>query len=360
MRKTFPFYTPDFDFDKSISYAVILNMVNRSLFDTTNQPNKSLADANNSTEVKTLANAAAIEALSLFTDEIEKRLLMSKNIDISNTINSILSTAINNDTKDKLFDIVRNFNEIKDTVLQGMEPGDDAISNIRSAVLGDNEGSAVNSVLLLTIYTLDVHTIRKYFTAINTKEMSSNLKMCFRSIGVLGMRHLMTFIIENYLDKYDAKYVSDLREYCQLFCLYISTLADTPPLNGYTSQRAIIMALLKAAYYDGQISRERDFYLDDSLKVMASVGTSRAMNKGPLRNEKDMLYAEAEKVMMDLYDRGFTEQHNKMAEKIIKQDKFKSLGKTRLYEIAKNIARHRGFAIRGQKNVADGGTRSES
>ncbi len=349
MLKTFPFYTPDFDFDKSISYDVILNMVNNSLSDASNKPNKSLVDANNSTEVKTLVNAAAIEALSLFTDEIEKRLLMPTNIDISNTINSILSTAINNDTKDKLFEIVRNFNEIKDTVLQGVEPGDDAISNIRSAVLGDNEDSVVNSVLLLTIYTLDVHTIRKYFAAINTKEMSSDLKMCFRSIGTLGMRHLMTFIIENYLDKYDAKYVSALREYCQLFCLYISTLADTPPLNGYTSQRAIIIALLKAAYYDGQISRERDLYLDDSLKVMASVGTSRAMNKGPLKNEKDMLYAEAEKVMMELYDRGFTEQHNKMAEKIIKQDKFKSLGKTRLYEIAKNIARHRGFAIRGQK-----------
>jgi hypothetical protein len=151
MLKTFPFYTPDFDFDKSISYDVILNMVNNSLSDASNKPNKSLVDANNSTEVKTLVNAAAIEALSLFTDEIEKRLLMPTNIDISNTINSILSTAINNDTKDKLFEIVRNFNEIKDTVLQGVEPGDDAISNIRSAVLGDNEDSVVNSVLLLTI-----------------------------------------------------------------------------------------------------------------------------------------------------------------------------------------------------------------
>lgn len=349
MLKTFPFYTPEFDFKGSITHDVILQLIDNLTQNTSTGHGNNTKEDNGSKFEKPDLATEAVDVLALFSREIEKRLGSLSNTKVAETIKSILDAAINTDYKSRHLEIARDFNEAKNLVLQGVEPDATLIDRIKNAVLSEDEESIRNSVFLIPIYTLDLIAIRKYFQNINDKDMSSILKMSFNSIATIGMQHLASFIIENFIEKYDASYISALREYCQLFCLYVNILSETPRQEGTPKALPPIIALLKAAYYDGKISRERDFYTEVSLKAMGSIGTSLSMTSSPKKRDKEALYEGAENEMRLRYDKGFSQQHSDMVTIIMKDKKYENLSITRLRKIAQHIAEEHGCPVRGSK-----------
>jgi hypothetical protein len=109
---------------------------------------------------------------------------------------------------------------------------------------------------------------------------------------------------------------------------------------------------MKAAYYDGQITREREFYSHESLQTMASIGTSNSMKTSINASKKEALYNEAEEEIKKRYKDGPPLRYSEMAEEINKMDRFKNLAKSRLLKIAKEEADKKGL-VRGKKKKSD-------
>jgi len=332
MPKTFPFYCPQFDFTNSIVYDVITKTVTEFL--EVNDDATELIDSN------TLAvqSDQYVEILKNFIGEIKKRLLSVECSQAASTISAYLTSKEQDDTIEKYYAITKVFASIKSSVLEEISPDDKLIQALADAVLGEDEQCLSNAVYLLKYFGTNTESIQQYFANIIINDMPSLLKMCFQSIGVNGMRYFVYCIIEDPGTGCDIKTSANLRIYCELFCLYINLLNDTPRSISQKTIYPIVFALMKAAYYDGQITREREFYSHESLQTMGSIGISNSMKTSVNASKKEALYDEAEEEIRKRYEGGSLLLHNKMAEEIMKCDRFKNLAKGRLLDIAKGEA----------------------
>lgn len=342
MPKTFPFYCPQFDFTNSIIYDVITKTINDFL--EVNDNAITLIDPN------TLAEQSYQygEILKNFIGEIKNRLLSVEHSQSADSISSYLNSKEPDEAFEKYYTITKVFESIKSSILNGTNPDDKLVQALADAILGEEEECLSNSVYLLKYFGTNPESIQQYFANITTNDMSSLLKMCFQSIGVNGMRHFVYCIIEDPSKECGIKTSTNLRIYCELFCLYINLLNDIPRSVSRKIIYPIVFALMKAAYYDGQITREREFYSHESLQTMGSIGISNLMKTSVNASKKEALYKEAKEEIQKQYGGGSLLQHNKMAEKIIKMDKFKNLAKSRLLKIAKEEADKKEL-VRGKK-----------
>ena len=334
MLKIFPFYNPNFDFDKSIVYEVIHKILDKSVFDAHNAINNLAENATCQPNEIDQHPAELLDVLFYFIDEIERRLNFKTNASFSKVFDEILNSTTEQESKEKLFEIARDFNEAKECILNEEEPDLNIVNRLERAVSGEDESCAKTSMHLITIYTLDTKTIKQYFANLKKNNMPLVLKDCFRNIGVTGVRRLASIIIDEHLNDYDSAIVSDIREYSQLFSLFVTVLSDMPIYDGKLSTRGLIISLLKAAYYDGQITKERQFYSDQSLKVMASIGTSRAMKTSAANSAKDKLKNEATEEIKRLFNLGTRLSHGDIAKQILKNDRLSGL---KLYLIERLI-----------------------
>jgi hypothetical protein len=346
MPKTFPFYRPLFDFTNSIVYDVITKTVTEFL--KVNDDATELIDSN------TLAvqSDQYVEILKNFIGEIKKRLLSAEHSQSEGLIRSYLNSKEPDEALVEYYTITKVFESIKSSILNGTNPDDESVQNLADAVLGEEEKCLSNAVYLLKYFGTNPESIQQYFANIITNDMPSLLKMCFQSIGVNGMRYFVYCIIEDPGKGCDIKTSTHLRIYCELFCLYINLLNDIPRSVSLKNIYPIVFALMKAAYYDGQITREREFYSHESLQTMASIGTSNSMKTSINTSKKEALYNEARKEIQKRYKDGPPLRYSEMADKINKMDRFKNLAKSRLLKIAKEEADKKGL-VRGKKKKSD-------
>lgn len=346
MPKTFPFYRPLFDFTNSIVYDVITKTVTEFL--KVNDDATELIDSN------TLAvqSDQYVEILKNFIGEIKKRLLSAEHSQSEGLIRSYLNSKEPDEALVEYYTITKVFESIKSLILNGTNPDDESVQNLADAVLGEEEKYLSNAVYLLKYFGTNPESIQQYFANIITNDMPSLLKMCFQSIGVNGMRYFVYCIIEDPGKECDIKTSTHLRIYCELFCLYINLLNVIPRSVSLKNIYPIVFALMKAAYYDGQITREREFYSHESLQTMASIGTSNSMKTSINASKKEALYNEARKEIQKRYKDGPPLRYSEMADEINKMDRFKNLAKSRLLKIAKEEADKKGL-VRGKKKKSD-------
>jgi len=346
MPKTFPFYCPQFDFTNSIVYDVMMKTLNKFL-GVIDHPIK-LIDQN----VLAEQSDQYIEILKNFLGGIKKRLLSAEHSQSAGVIDSYLNSKEQDETIEKYYTITKVFESIKSSILNKIAPDDKLVRALADAVLGEEEQCLINAVYLLKYFGTNTESIQQYFENMTTNDMPSLLKMCFQSIGVNGMRYFVYCIIEDPAKECDIKASTNLRIYCELFCLYVNLLHDIPYSISQKNIYPIVFTLMKAAYYDGQITREREFYSHESLQTMGSIGISNSMTTSVNASKKEVLYNEARKEIRKRYEAGSPLQHNKMAEIIIKMDRFKNLAKSRLLKIAKEEAEEKGL-VRGKKKKND-------
>jgi hypothetical protein len=346
MPKTFPFYRPLFDFTNSIVYDVITKTVTEFL--------KVNDDATELIDPNTLAEQSYQygEILKNFIGEIKNRLLSVEYSQSADSISSYLNSKEPDEAFEKYYTITKVFESIKSSILNETNPDDKLVQALADAVLGAEEQCLTNAVYLLKYFGTNPESIQQYFANITTNDMPSLLKMCFQSIGVNGMRYFVYCIIEDPSKKYDIKASTNFRIYCEFFCLYINLLNDIPRSVSRKNIYPIVFALMKASYYDGQITREREFYSHESLQTMGSIGTSNSMKTSVNSSKKEYLYSQAEEEIRKRYKDGPPLRHNEMADEIKKMDRFKNLAKSRLLEIAKEEADKKGL-VRGKKKKSD-------
>ncbi|WP_428565075.1 MAG: hypothetical protein ACP59X_03420 [Solidesulfovibrio sp. DCME] len=192
----------------------------------------------------------------------------------------------------------------------------------------------------------DIDAICNLFEKLNTNKENVKIKTCYGLIGSFGMRILTHSIIHN--SELNPVTISNLRRYSELFTTAFDLLYYLPVASKTYTKKAselIILTLIKAAYKLGTIDREKDFYTEESLDHMSSLGTSHAMNEAfKIKYENcEKLAQEAD----DLWRKGDTRHHGAMADYLLSTSKYaehvsKTLLLKRLKEVAKKYRRVRG------------------
>ncbi len=228
-------------------------------------------------------------------------------------------------------DLTDTFNAVKDSLLKGQNIDRLAVIDLLNMLTEKTENYVGNNILLLKGYGTDLSTIQKYFSNIHNIEENADVKYCFHSIGVTGMRHLIYNLIEE--NNFSIHQISKLRKYSELFCLYVNFLNDLPRINDNNSTLLTILTLMKAAYREGAAAREEDFYSKSSLETMYSFGTShgRTVSFEPQQIFYDQALAIADAMWKDNCEYF----HNKMADYLMELDQFK--GKLKKYKLLKML-----------------------
>ena len=338
MNTSFPFYTPVFDFSGSIFYEVFRRFIVERFSVSIDQLAR-----HDYTELLLLAcqadnkTCSAAEILKYFFEETRQRLNADESKKIASIIKLILEAITGDESGYEYHGLILAFNEIKRAVLIGQEPDEKSTQFLAESIFGEDEKNILKIVHLFYYFDLDIEKIVQYFSNIDTSEISSSVKIMLHTIGTTGIRATTDYIVRCNDEKYDESFIKSLRSYCELFCMFINLLND---ISGDCSQKNecyMILALMKAAYYDGQIVREMSFYSEDSLKTMGSIGTSVAMRERS--DKKDILYADAKKAIEDKYSYGSLLHPEDMANEILKEKRFESLGMIRVINTAKEVVK---------------------
>jgi len=227
------------------------------------------------------------------------------------------------------------FNAVKNSLLKGQNIDRLAVIDLLNMLTEKTENHVDNNIFLLKDYGTDLSTIQKYFSNIHNIEENADIKHCFYSIGVIGMRHLVYNLIEE--NNFSIHQISKLRKYSELFCLYVNLLNDLPRINDNNSTMLAILALMKAAYREGTVAREEEFYSDNSLETMYSFGTSHG--RTVLFEPQKILYDQALAIADAMWKDNCEYFHNKMADYLMNLDQFKGkLKKYRLLDMLKILA----------------------
>lgn len=202
----------------------------------------------------------------------------------------------------------------------------------------------------------DIDAICNIFEKLNTNKENIKIKTCYGLIGSFGMRMLTYLLIQKHGP--NPALVSNLRRYSELFTTAFDLLYRLPVASKTYTKKAselIILSLIRTAYKLGTIDREKDFYSEDSLDFMCSLGTSLKSNIGHnIKYEKcEKFVEEAE----ELWKAGDKRLHNEMADYLLEKYQPKKDGKNknkdkhlvsktllleRLKEVAKKYGRVRG------------------
>lgn len=228
-------------------------------------------------------------------------------------------------------DLSDTFVAIRDSLLKGQKPERSTVIDLLGKLTEQTENYIVHNMFLLKYYGTDLATIKSYFSNIHNIEDSADIKKCFYSIGIIGMRHLVYHLIE--VNDFDINQISKLRKYSELFCLYVNFLNDMPRIDDPFSLALSILALMKAAYWEGTVGREQEFYSKESLKTMRSFGTSheRTETFKPI----EILYDQALAIADEMWKNHCQYYHNEMADYLMSLDQFK--GKLKRYKLLEKL-----------------------
>lgn len=296
------------------------------------------------------------------------------------SLKSQLNSSEFNETKDLL---TKELNSIEYAVFHNDQDIGDLFASVQESIL--KTGSAdteLTSILCDLLINCDMQTLIKeknpewhyilyylfkyipkgidaicsLFEKLNTNKENIHIKICYGLIGSFGMRILAHLLIQKHGP--DPVAVSNLRRYSELFTTAFDLLYRLPVASRTYTKKAselIILSLIKSAYKMGTIDREKDFYSEDSLDFMCSLGTSLKSNIGhKIKYEKcEKFVEEAE----ELWKAGDKRLHNEMADYLLEKHQPKKEGRNkendkhlvsksllldRLKEVAKKYGRVRG------------------
>ena len=157
-------------------------------------------------------------------------------------------------------------------VLTDKVPDDDQVDILYKSIRQDGEEKYYRCFCLLGCLGFDLNTIESCFQKINSTHYLVNLKYLFTEITTNGMRTFICLALEAFPGMFDTARVGMFRKYTERFCMYIELIGTNLHTHSQRSSPNFILKLMKAAYDDGKIVREMELYMDESLKIMASLG----------------------------------------------------------------------------------------
>jgi hypothetical protein len=304
--------------------------------------------------------------LKVFVTSLKSQLKSSEfnetNVLLTKELDSIEYAVFHNDQ-----DIGDLFASVQESILK-TGTGDIEISSTLYDLVFNNDIRKLSheekQVWQCTIYYLfkfipkDIDAICSLFEKLNANKENIQIKICYGLIGSYGMRVLANLLIQKHGP--DPATVSNLRRYSALFTTAFDLLFSLPVSSKTYTKKAselIVLSLIKSAYKMGTIDREKDFYSEDSLDFMCSLGTSLKSNIGhKIKYQKCEKFAEEAE---ELWKAGDKRLHNEMADYLLKkhqpkkEDKNKKndkhlVSKTLLLERLKEVAKKYG-RVRGVK-----------
>lgn len=209
---------------------------------------------------------------SQYTKELEDILTSESIKNLQERLSDGLE-CIDEEVPDEFICVKRNFLCIKESVLNGVEPSNESISQLYKTLKSDTLLEC--HLYLLKYFGLNIEKIKSYFQKINSFRDNFTLRQCFCSIGITGLRVLTNeIIVLNFTSDLDRPTLLSFRHYCELHALYIMHINDTLDTPDASNPEVMIHQLLRTAFYEGQIFREGQFYTEKSLAVMLTVGGS--------------------------------------------------------------------------------------
>jgi len=333
----FPFYSADFEYEDTLFAQVFSEMY----FDG-NRPQK---------------GRILFEFANRYARKIEEMFSSPDMGEVKNDLENYLKKYVQD--HGSIYSLERSFfPEFLDFVLTKADRNSHyAHKDIAEIALKTHPDHDVVVVVMLSKYGLDIHIVKQYFD--NIKKIM-NLDMHILStflmhVGCRGIKNLANGYLDSLGKKVDRKYKIGVRRYSEVFSDYVKLLCglnyflrnDVNPDDDAEGELGVIFSILNAAFREGLLRREENFYLAESLREMSRVGTSQKMKESWANRNKDKFQTAidiAESLWRDKDDPSF---HNEMTQFILQKEEFKDLPVTtlmrKLKKLAKNYDRVRGL-----------------
>jgi len=219
-----------------------------------------------------------IDIYNSFLKNLENYFSSDSFSNMTNIINTLCEGLDKKFNQDGI-DIIEIFIQTRDAVINNKNPDRNNLKILRTSVGGDDEDCRDNCACLFRWFGFDFEVIRSYFLKISKLPDNIEIKDCFYDIATKGIRTIVSALIKVDDTDFHKEAIRLLRAHSERFCLYIKLLSHPIDTTTPVMRCSAILYLMEAAYDDGKIVREMEIYEDQSLQVMASLGTSFTMKE---------------------------------------------------------------------------------
>ena len=237
----------------------------------------------------------------------------------------------------------------KNCVLNDKAPDEDQVNILYESMRQNNKEKYYTCFYLLECLDFDLNTIESCFQKINSMSSLNNLRNLFADITTTGMRTFICLALEALPGKFDTARVKFLRMYIERFCMYIELMGTNPHVNNQGSSSDLMLRLMKAAYDDGKIVREMEFYEDKSLKIMATLGNNFTRTDSRLEDYVHIQFAK--EFIESVYAQGSILSTNNMTELVSSIESYKDIPTYKIKELIRAAKKKYGLDDRRNNRI---------